>query len=111
MNSSQDNEDTKKPDEELNHELLNLNHLGNKDDFYQFDEENVVTELNEVAYLSASKLSIRNTSQNQTTSKKNKFEKYFEKLPLKGFILATLCAVFNSIAAIFTKLVTEFSGI
>jgi hypothetical protein len=111
MNSLQDNENTQKPDEDLNQELLNINHLGNKEDFFQFDEENVVTELNEVAYLSASKLSIKNISQNQTSTKKNKFEKYFEKLPLKGFILATLCAVFNSIAAIFTKLVTEFSGI
>ena len=109
MNSSNDYDTARKADE-LNQGFLQLNQLDKIGEDLEFNEENVVTELNEVAILSESKISLKKESENKANKKKNKFEKCFEKLPLKGFILATLCAVFNSIAAIFTKLVTEFSG-
>jgi hypothetical protein len=111
MNSKITSENKKKAEDELEEDLLKCNHIKFNTEIKEFEEENLVTEFDAVVFLSASKISIKNVARLNSNKKKNKFEKYFDKLPLKGIILAAMCAVFSSISIIITKLITEFSGI
>ena len=113
MNNNCSSDITDKDKEESNEGLLGLNKLEKENEKKEeFEEENLVSELNDIAILSTSKLTLRQTSKkdNIIDSKKSRFEILFEKLPLKGFILAVICAFINSITSILTKLVTELSG-
>ena len=112
MNSKSQSLNTKENEDELKEDfsLLRQRQLEKNDELKEIDEENVVTEFNAVAFLSASKLSIKKSTSDNKNQTKNKFKEYFRNMPLKGFILAALCAILNSINLIITKLITEFSG-
>jgi hypothetical protein len=111
MNSKINSENKIKTEDELEEDLLKCNQIKINADIEEFEEENLITEFDAVVFLSASKISIKNVARVNSNQKKNKFEKYFEKLPLKGILLATMCAILSSISIIITKLITEFSGI
>ena len=97
----------KKNENEFSEALL-ANRLDKKDDLLEY-EENALIELNDMTILSASNLFVRVVTKNDS-NRKTKFGECFEKLPIKGIILAIFSAIFNSINSIFTKLITELSG-
>ena len=106
--------------DETNRSLLNLKIVDSRDyekeNRSEDEEENAISELNDVAILSASKISLKIPTKtdeildSKNKKQKSKFGKYFEKLPLKGILLAICCTIFGSISAIFTKLTTELGG-
>jgi hypothetical protein len=93
----------------------NIVFLSNRHD-EEFIEENAITELNQVAILSSSKLSLRKNHDDLCKDaliedrQKSKLELFIDRIPLKGYILVLLSTFFTASMTILLKLATTLSG-
>jgi hypothetical protein len=88
-----------------------------------FIEEDIIAELNDVSILASSRFSLQQHQNNHSTlidkkwtdektfpPKTSKFKQIRERLPLKGYIYALMCALCNTFSLILLKLSTTLTG-